>query len=739
MSIELRCDAASEVMDRICHAYDSNENAQLIELMLEGQSELEKHGLGSFAVFHSLKTVVHPRNRGTAMLETSNVPEQVAGISDVGFCLHEVLQAAAVRMPPNGTTARREIEMKNEELVGASMGTLAPVIRDDAEIMVVGCSHNSAGLKAINAKARCSIDSISENGLYCAAKIIGRCPSYMAPIQNGLKYFTVEYPVDQRWPSFINLTIDACNIGSALAKPDNVLQLMRKAHSMTQQYTIDGRVDYDAIVKKMARTKPSLQATLPQIVMYVERWSGGAVPHFLNALVEYGRTLQEPKFGNFTGPMLDRINKLDFGVGRGGRYRLSLLKALLAHDKMVTVSTFSSLSKQGSNAQNMAFRAEEELHKFEQAVAKMPQVKGKVTQGDVVAAMGVLDKDVVAYVHNQSKEFKSMNDIFVHHFDKVVKVVGGSMKNPFRTEPIAKVAKKAACAVGGPQELGALGHSPAALVLIAAAKGMTPNTEIVLKGTSDVFLIIDMDEATGAVSIARKSDKRKKINIVVQSLIDTYKPFVGKELVTCNLSITFECIGDAHCMTSQCASGIRSNASADCNEVVEKCNISHNILRNEHELMCVTRALAVAAMYVAREECHGSHGHVTCAVQPTATRKVISNKAFPENKLQLICFTTNLHQVHEKDKTAGVAYVEVICPPLLPTFTFQPRVQPFPTDKDGTQSVIPYWLVGDALTATTANLTRMMHEVTIGEATVRIPMYVNCIAVSKGDMLTRRK
>ena len=74
------------------------------------------------------------------------------------------MQAAAVRMPAIGTPERQAIEKLNEDLVSASLGTLAPVIRDDAEIQVVGCSHNSAGLNAICAKAKCEIERISEDG-----------------------------------------------------------------------------------------------------------------------------------------------------------------------------------------------------------------------------------------------------------------------------------------------------------------------------------------------------------------------------------------------------------------------------------------------------------------------------------------------------------------------------------------------------------------------------------------------
>ena len=93
----------ASVTDATCAAYDSDNDVQIIELMRQGQDVTEENGLGA-----STKTTVHPRSRGDGMLEISNVPDQVADISDVAFSLHEVQQAAAVRMPLQGSTVRKD-------------------------------------------------------------------------------------------------------------------------------------------------------------------------------------------------------------------------------------------------------------------------------------------------------------------------------------------------------------------------------------------------------------------------------------------------------------------------------------------------------------------------------------------------------------------------------------------------------------------------------------------------------
>ena len=150
-SIKERLGMAAPVIDKIVQSYKQDECAQLIDLMLQGWGMLEKQGLGAWSMVHASKALILPRNRGNGMLEISHVSEQVEEISRALFSLHEVLQACGVRMPPKGSDERKETERMNEELVAAAHGHLAPVVRDDAEIMVAGCSHNSAGLTAIHA------------------------------------------------------------------------------------------------------------------------------------------------------------------------------------------------------------------------------------------------------------------------------------------------------------------------------------------------------------------------------------------------------------------------------------------------------------------------------------------------------------------------------------------------------------------------------------------------------------
>ncbi len=46
----------------------------------------------------------------------------------------------------------------------------------------------------------------------------------------GLRYFVYNWEVEVEWKEYIDCVIEACNVGGAVVAPDNVLQLMTKAH-----------------------------------------------------------------------------------------------------------------------------------------------------------------------------------------------------------------------------------------------------------------------------------------------------------------------------------------------------------------------------------------------------------------------------------------------------------------------------------------------------------------------------
>ena len=292
------CSRVKEIkiaMDAIVAEYMNNPDAQLMDLMSQGETFCKGAGLGGKAVIHSSKTITHHRNRGGGVLDVQSVPELVANNSDASFSWEEVAGAAAVRLPAHGAKARRECEIKNEEVAMQAQGALAPVIRDAAEIAVISCSHNTAGMAAANAGAKCGIERISDGqGNYSVPKIVERCPSYERPLNAGLTYFVYDWAIEEHFSAYIDLVIEGSNIGSALARADSFIELAQKAVKLSTSSK-----DWDAVAAKLLRAKPALASHVPEICKYVEHWAGeGNPPKYLTSLAEYLKTVKKVFGGN---------------------------------------------------------------------------------------------------------------------------------------------------------------------------------------------------------------------------------------------------------------------------------------------------------------------------------------------------------------------------------------------------------------------------------------------------------
>ena len=183
----------------------------------------------------------------------------------------------------------------------------------------------------------------------------------------------------------------------------------------------------------MARSKPALESLLPQICEYVKHWSGGSKPIFLNALLQFARTVDKPYYDHVSKSMLDKISKIDLGVGLGGRYRIMVLKQLISMGpQAVNNHLLTPLAKKGTNQHQLAIKAEVEADVFEKAIQKITK---NVMKGEVIHQIGRFDSDVVAFVHNMNKKFKSLREIQSYHFDHILVHLNVKTKNPSRDEP----------------------------------------------------------------------------------------------------------------------------------------------------------------------------------------------------------------------------------------------------------------------------------------------------------------
>ena len=134
--------------------------------------------------------------------------------------------------------------------------------------------------------------------------------------------------VEVEWPSYADLVIEASNVTHSMAKPDTHVQLMFKIRNLAKDYEDKGLTpDYGVIEKKILRAKPHYADDVPQLIQFVQHWSGGADnPVFLLAVQEYVRTLDcvHP----ISNLVLKPLNEADLGFKKGARFRNSGVKAI---------------------------------------------------------------------------------------------------------------------------------------------------------------------------------------------------------------------------------------------------------------------------------------------------------------------------------------------------------------------------------------------------------------------------
>ena len=685
-SMQEREKKIKEEMDEICMIYKTDVNAQLLDLMQRGQKLLVSIGHATRASIHASKTLPHVRNRGNNMLEISQVPILISNISDVAFSENEVSLAAAVRMPGQGTKERRAIEEANERLCMRAEGTLAPVVRDAAEVQILSCNHLTAGLKAVNAGARCTIPRISENGSYSAAKLIGRCPSLAEPIQRGVEYMVYETRVDTLWPTFVDLTIEACNVGGALARADTFVEIAQKAlaHSASS-------ASWDDVTSKILRTKPPLAPLVPMIVEWVRDWSGGAAnPHHLNSLRDFVQTVDDPCYTNINEATLRAILKVSFGIGLGGRARSMILKSLIGRTKSILVHNIAALGK--GNGLVAVTLIEKELAKFDGAIAKILP-NDEENKNMIAKVIGNVEIDAISYACGFAKKFPSVQECMASHFDAFLGTLGKKAVNPFAVGGKAHAPTVAAAPKCATRDLTKTGLTIQGLKAMAADKGfhidglIQEKKEKSIEG-QDLEQYVLLAYEGSNVTLSQRKDKRRKRTMTLQHMVDNCVP-------------------------------------------VEQGDYSINTCKNnpltKEDYEQAAMSYARVAMHETLTECVGLQGGVSMSLYPFSKRGVFANKAFKVGTLQLFPFPSSL-KLAKDEKEDRVIRVEMSGCTF--SFTFAKRV--FPSEVEPNLPAIPYFGVKEHVIG---NLKVTARTAEVRSATVSIPIYVNSKALKQGDEL----
>ena len=177
--------------------------------------------------------------------------------------------------------------------------------------------------------------SISLNGKVCSAMVAQKCPLLASTVADGLRVRLLPYQLDERWPSLVELIIEADNVPLATAMPDTTLDLLRKVHSLSQTLTVSGETDWGLVEKMMLRSEVRRPHGVSHLVSWVRSSSGGTDPLVLRDVLRFAKGLKVAR--ELQAVVLGAFENMYLGPSGSPYWRGAAVKAMLsARQKDIT-------------------------------------------------------------------------------------------------------------------------------------------------------------------------------------------------------------------------------------------------------------------------------------------------------------------------------------------------------------------------------------------------------------------
>ena len=274
---------------------------------------------------HPMHVLCHDMNRSGQGLDPARCIKLMETIANVGFS-HELTAAIAFEIPPTGPR-RDAIEAFNARMAAASNDILAPVDAGIGKVASVAGSHLSGGLRAICFGMSSDNPVISSHGKLSAAKIGEKDNAFKDVLEHGVEYTVIRWQVEAAFGSLPDMFQEVGNIGGHIHSGESYVSVLLKIVSRAASLAQGGQeIDWDLVQRLVLRSCPPNPTDVPMMCQYVAHWSGSASnPYLLHDLQEYTRSLRSAR--SIRGPIFGALADLNFGVGKGGRFRTAVLKA----------------------------------------------------------------------------------------------------------------------------------------------------------------------------------------------------------------------------------------------------------------------------------------------------------------------------------------------------------------------------------------------------------------------------
>ena len=378
--------------------------------------QITEAGLGEMRDICPSRVIVHPDNREGALLIPVDAQDLLLQMVCNGFLTSRV-DCLACEMPPVCHQMREEWLTTNRKVIDLAGGLLAPIVNPDLiEAATARGSHTTAAVRCFHYEVKTIHTQLCQqnNNTISKSHVLERQPSMGQPLQLGLPYFVIRFPLAEACPMLVDMLSRTGNVVHGTYREATVLQACNRIHGVIITMA-EGAAD-DVLIEAASRgLPPSFKKTATTLLPFVKTWSGGGEGQILHDMERYEQGMSVKR--KLAVPDIAQFSKVDaLGLEM---YVPGMIKAMLnspsefsdtkEHSTLFAVPSadVASIGPSGRN-RGCAIEANEWMVNF----GNYLDAYGRITEGDRARLVSDFQVTLVMHVHQKKSDTrKSYNSL----------------------------------------------------------------------------------------------------------------------------------------------------------------------------------------------------------------------------------------------------------------------------------------------------------------------------------------
>jgi len=214
-------------------------------------------------------------NRETGMLVPIDAHDLLAIFAENGYS-PSLWQVLSARVPagPEG----EKWKQANIDLVDASDELLAPLVKDQIEVITGRGSHSCAALRIAKFAARAIHPELSgADGRVSKAKFLSMQPSWKQLLEKGVGMKTIPGELELAVPGLLACLSRVGNASHDVYRTPTSIQLCSRIHALYGTLAKGAAADWDKVAKQASTGNGGVKMLpkIKQLCDFVKAWSGG--------------------------------------------------------------------------------------------------------------------------------------------------------------------------------------------------------------------------------------------------------------------------------------------------------------------------------------------------------------------------------------------------------------------------------------------------------------------------------